>query len=67
MSLKGQKCRGNLSGWRQNGVFSDMRIENKGEKFSRELDIWLISILWLKYGLEMNWGDGYYEGDAQID
>ena len=38
VSLKGQKCRGNLPGWRQYGVFSDMRIEKKGDKFSRELE-----------------------------
>ena len=35
------------SKWRIDGVFSDMRIEKKGDKFSRELDFWLISILWL--------------------
>ena len=36
MLLKGQKCRGNLPGWRQygvDGVFSDMRIKEKGPSF----------------------------------
>ena len=33
--------------WCQNGVFSDMRIEKKMGQvlISRELDVWLISIL----------------------
>ena len=41
MSLKAR------SKWGIDGVFSDMRIEKKGDKFSRELNFWLISILWL--------------------
>ena len=35
------------SKWGIDDVFSDMRIEKKGDKFSRELNFWLISILWL--------------------
>ena len=42
--LKVKSAWGNL---RIDGVFSEMRIEKKGDKFSRELDFWLISILCL--------------------
>ena len=52
ISLKGQKCRGNLPGWRQYGVnmaYWWRILEKKEDKFSRELDFWSISILWSYY------------------
>ena len=47
MSLKGQKCRGYLTGWRQYGILMGMRIEQKGDKFSREfrLQVNLYSVI----------------------
>ena len=48
MSLWGEKCWGNLPGWHQNWVFSDMRIEEMGTSS----DFWLISILWCSAGLQ---------------
>ena len=51
MSLKGQKCWGTYqdganiaSKWRIDNVFSDMRIEKRGQP---ELDFWSTFILWL--------------------
>ena len=41
------KCRRMASLWRIDGVFSDMRIEKQGNKVQRELDLCLISIVWL--------------------
>ena len=48
MSLKSQKCRGNLPGSRQNGEFSDMRIERKGQVFTRVGLVDLYSVLKLR-------------------
>ena len=52
MLLKGQKCRGNLSKWRIDGVFLEMHIEKKmGQVFTRVellVDLYSLPLVSLK-------------------